>query len=246
MSARNLVFSVGNLQGGIATVSVPIDVVVNAGYSGRNQDTVRAHVAELAEQGVCPPPEVPMYYRLPVATLTQAERIEVTGSKTSGEVEYVLIADRDRLLVTVGSDHTDRAVETADVLLSKQVCPNVCSAMAWPFEEVEAHWDELILRSWSRPEGGDWTLYQEGRCERLLAPRALLDSIRSRVARDENNGLLVFSGTIPAGDGAGALDAAFKGELFDPRLNRALRFAYEVAHLPQPALSATAGRKSAA
>lgn len=232
----NLVLSVESLRGN-ERVSIAVDVLINAGYTGRQQEVVRAHVAELAAQGVRPPPEVPMYYRLPVSALTQSKRIEVTGDKTSGEVEYVLIAERGRLLVALGSDHTDRAVETADVLLSKQVCPNVCSAEAWLFEEVAAHWDELILRSWSRTSGGDWTLYQEGRCERLLAPLALLDSVRAKGAFASGAQAVIFSGTIPACHGATALDASFKGEMFDPRLKRSLHFAYDVVQLAQPALS---------
>lgn len=240
MSPTTLVLSVANLRNHSEQVSIPVDVVVNAGYSGRQHDAVRAHVAELAAQGVRPPPEVPMYYRLPVSVLVQSERIEVTGDKTSGEVEYVLIVERGRLLVALGSDHTDRTVETADVLVSKQVCPNVCSTTAWLFDDVEAHWDEVVLRAWSRIPGGDWTLYQEGPCGRLLAPRALLDSVRAKGALDSSAQAVIFSGTIPACHGVAALGASFKGELFDPRLKRSLHFAYEVVQLPQPPLTPAA------
>src|SRR5947207_15097663 len=63
--------------------------VINAGYVGRDQATVRAHIEELQREGVPPPPAVPMLFPLPADTVTTADRIEVTSGQTSGEVEYV-------------------------------------------------------------------------------------------------------------------------------------------------------------
>jgi len=45
---------------------------------------------------------------------THADEIQVSGADTSGEVEFVLLKDRE-LRVAVGSDHTDRKAETIGV-----------------------------------------------------------------------------------------------------------------------------------
>ena len=62
--------------------------------------------------------------------LTQADRIQVLGDDTSGEVEPVLVGAADRLWVTVGADHTDRKLESYGVAVSKQVCPKVIGRTA--------------------------------------------------------------------------------------------------------------------
>ena len=72
------------------------------------------------------------------------------GDDTSGEVEPVLVGAADRLWVTVGADHTDRKLESYGVAVSKQVCPKALGRTAWRFEEVEPHWDRLLLRSFIR------------------------------------------------------------------------------------------------
>ena len=41
-----------------------------------------------------------------------ADRIEVSGGDSSGEVEFVLIGWQGRIFVGCGSDHTDRKVES--------------------------------------------------------------------------------------------------------------------------------------
>ena len=58
------------------------------------------------------PKSAPIYYRVAAARLTTSSQIEATGENSSGEVELVLIRDEERLWPGVGSDHTDRKVET--------------------------------------------------------------------------------------------------------------------------------------
>jgi hypothetical protein len=66
--------------------------------------------------------------------LTTANQIEAVGENSSGEVEVVLITDAGKILVGVGSDHTDRTVETYNVTTSKQMCDKPIAPELWPFE----------------------------------------------------------------------------------------------------------------
>jgi hypothetical protein len=81
--------------------------LVIAGWTGRDEAALRKHIRELEELGVKPPKTTPIFYRVAANLLTTASEIQVSGADTSGEVEFVLLAKRDGLWVTVGSDHTD-------------------------------------------------------------------------------------------------------------------------------------------
>src|SRR5262245_60468650 len=91
-------------DGGQTPLAVAVRRMVNAGYVGRNQDAVRAHVEELAREGVPPPSAVPVLFPVMLDKLTTAERIEVIGPHTSGEAEYVLLLVNGEVYVGVGSD----------------------------------------------------------------------------------------------------------------------------------------------
>ena len=81
------------------------------GMVGTDEASVRQHMAELAEHGVPPPSTFPLFYRVSASLVSQVSRLEVLGPHTSGEVEYVIVAMRDGLWITVGSDQTDRNAE---------------------------------------------------------------------------------------------------------------------------------------
>ena len=138
---------------------VPTRVVV-AGYTGRNQAAVKAHVSELAAQGIPAPQEIPAVFRITFDRLTTGSELEVVGERTSGEAEVVLLVDADRIWVAVGSDHTDRELEKVDISASKQVCPKPVSSEVWNYADVRGRWDDLVLRSWVG-EAGREELYQE-------------------------------------------------------------------------------------
>ena len=95
--------------------------LVVAGWTGRNAAAVEAHIRELAELGLPRPSHTPVFYRVAAALLTRRDSIQVVGTDTSGEVEFVLVRDGG-WYVGLGSDHTDRALEITSVALSKQVC----------------------------------------------------------------------------------------------------------------------------
>ena len=85
----------------------------------------------------------------------------------SGEVEFVLIGWQGRIFVGCGSDHTDRKVEAYSVTVSKQMCDKPVASVLWELEDVIAHWDKMILRSWAMIDGAR-VLYQEGTLDAML------------------------------------------------------------------------------
>ena len=170
----------------------PRDVVL-AGYTGRDQEAVRRHVAELAEHGVPAPEQVPAFYRVTPALVSVTDRIAVLGAETSGEGEFILFRAAGTLFVGVGSDHTDRAVEREDVAKSKQLCRKVVGGRVWRLDDIGPHWDHVILRSFA---DGAAQPYQQGPVASLLDPQEILRQVKARTGRDLDD-VLVFSGTIP-------------------------------------------------
>lgn len=207
---------------------VDIDELIVAGWTGRDVAALERHIEELKAIGVQPPSKVPLYYRLAACLLTQAESIQVLGDDTSGEAEPVLLGTPDRLWVTVGADHTDRKVESYGVAVAKQLCPKILARTAWRFEEVEPHWDRLVLRSFVE-EDGKKVLYQEGTLAALRPPRELIAGWRGKARLPPR--VAMFCGTLPA---IGAIRSAsgFAMELEDPVLRRKLAHAYEIKALP--------------
>src|SRR6185369_2053873 len=216
----NMVFTVAGVP-----VNIDISRLIIAGWTGRDPEAVNHHIAELAQIGVQPPREVPMFYRVGASLMTQANAIEVIGADSSGEVEFVLVSSGDRIFVGVGSDHTDRKVETYGVTVAKQVCAKPVGSELWPLDEIETHWDQLILRSFVT-RAGERILYQEGSVARMLAPKEL-------IARFPDSpgalppGTAMFCGTLPAlGPVAGG--ELFEVELIDPLRNKRLDHHYAV------------------
>lgn len=218
----------GHAKGAVESVSVDIKDLVIAGWTGRDVTALNHHIEELKAIGVQPPSRVPIYYRASAQMLTQADRIQVLGDDSSGEVEPVLVGAADRLWVTVGADHTDRKVESYGIAVSKQMCAKPIGHTAWRYEEVEPHWDRLMLRSFIQ-EGGKRVLYQEGPLAKIRDPRELIFGWK-----DEKRlpmGAVMFCGTMPA-IGAIRSSSRFEMELDDPVLGRKIAHAYEIEVLP--------------
>ncbi len=227
MSVETLTFRTHGREG-VETRPIALRTAIIAGWTGRDPVAREKHIAELVALGVTRPATTPIYYRVSASRLTTATRIEVVGESSSGEVEVVLIRNAGKVWVGVGSDHTDRKVETYNVTLSKQMCDKPIAPELWPFDEVRDHWDLLILRSWIE-EGGESRLYQEGAAAAMLVP----DTI---VAGFEPNGELadgtaMFCGTLAARGGIRP-SSRFSFELTDPVRNRRIAYAYDIVTLP--------------
>src|SRR3954468_7665514 len=133
--------------------------LIVAGWTGRDEAALRHHIEELAAIGVPRPSSVPVFYRNAVSNVVQTQRLEVLGPATSGEVEPVVVALHDGLWIGLGSDHTDRKAETMGIALSKQLCGKVMGAELWRFDEISAHWDQIVIRAHATI-GGQRVLYQ--------------------------------------------------------------------------------------
>ncbi|MDR5773293.1 DUF2848 domain-containing protein [Caballeronia sp. LP006] len=200
--------------------------LIIAGWAGRDSAEVEHHIAELAALGVKRPATTPCFYEVAASLLTVDERIDVVGGNSSGEVEAVLVSDASHgLLVGVGSDHTDRKAESYDVAVSKQMCAKPLGATLWRYDDVAAHWDQLIARSWRIDPHGERVLYQEGSLARLLPPAILLTGLGH--TRSLPSGTVLYCGTQAL---LGALLPAwsFEIELHDPVLRRTLVHRYGV------------------
>lgn len=215
------------LDGNRQTVEIR-DLVI-AGWTGRDTAAVEHHIAELQAIGVARPRTVPCFYRVGANLLTTATNLDFTGTHSSGEVEFVLVSLRDGVYVGVGSDHTDRKVESYGVTVSKQMCPKPISRELWPLEDLVDHWDSLILRSRVTREKGT-ELYQEGAVTRMLAPLDLMARYSGGDARLEP-GTVMFCGTMPLLAEMGPA-RQFEMELEDPVMKRSLRHSYMARELP--------------
>lgn len=213
-----------DLDLGGETVSTEIHNAIVAGWAGRDTEAVERHIAELEELGVPRPSATPLFYRVSAARVTTDREIESTAA-ASGEVEAVLLRSGGRLWVGVGSDHTDRDVESYSVAVSKELCMKPIARSFWPYEEVKGRWDKLVLRSWIYRNGAKFR-YQEGSLEALLSAEYLLAASRPSLT----DGSIMFCGTLAA-LGPISPSTEFCYELEDPIARRSLHGRYTVRPL---------------
>ena len=223
----DLTFNVDD-KGMLTPLTLAIDQAVIAGWTGRDPVARDKHIAELEAIGIARPATTPIYYRCSARRITQADRIEVSGENSSGEVEFVLIGWQGRIFVGCGSDHTDRKVEAYSVTVSKQMCDKPVASVLWELEDVIAHWDKMILRSWAVIDGAR-VLYQEGTLDAMLPVKDLIE--RGFGGKDLPDGCAMFGGTFAAKGGIRPADR-FEFELEDPVLKRKISHGYDVITMP--------------
>jgi hypothetical protein len=204
--------------------------MINAGYVGRNRAAVQAHIDELAREGVPAPPSIPMIFPMLTRNITTDAEIEALGEKTSGEVEYVLLIDGGKIYVGVGSDHTDREMESYSMVQSKHICPNVMSSEVWPLDDVRAQWDSLQMRSFvKKNRNGEELLYQNAALGTIIEPDELMKLVAERYYNGAlPSGLVIFSGTVPVVAKEIVYGDYFRSELQRPGDGKTLKSAYYV------------------
>lgn len=200
--------------------------LVIAGWTGRDESALNAHIKELADLGISPPKAVPMFYRVAATLVTTHPDVQTVGSEATGEVEAVLWKQDGDLYVGIGSDHTDRKLEAVGITLSKQLCAKPVSQTVWPWAEVAPHWDQIILRSLLA--GSE--IYQQGLASGLRRPDELLALYESREGRLPAQSLM-FCGTLPV-RGSIRFAPEMTLELVDPVLNRTIKHRYRIDVLP--------------
>jgi hypothetical protein len=206
---------------GVEVTCAP-EIVIVAGFTGRDRAAVDEHLAELEQLGVAPPPSVPAFYPVPPQLVTQDHRLVTIEQATSGEAEASLIVHDGEVFVAVGSDHTDRAAERIDIPLSKRACEKLLGRALWRLGDVADRWDELRLRSWIGDDASQ--LYQDGVLGSLLPPNEVLGSIPWE---REPRCFVVLCGTV-ATIGGVRPSRRFRAELLDPLTERSLALDYSV------------------
>lgn len=201
---------------------------VIAGWTGRDKQAVEKHIAELEALGVKRPATIPTFYRVSARRFTNGNRLEASGPASSGEVEFALLKTRGRLWIGVGSDHTDRQVETYSVTVSKQMCDKPIAREFWAYDDVAAHWDRLLLRA-HIIEDGRRQLYQEGSVASMIEPVRLIKEFTD--GGDLADGTLMLCGTLIARGGIRPA-THFDFEMEDPVRDLRITHTYNVVALP--------------
>lgn len=210
-------------------IGASVTSLVIAGWTGRDPAAMEAHIVELEKLGVKRPASTPIFYRGAASLLTQAGEIEVVGEHSSGEVEPVIVSLPDGLWLGVGSDHTDRKVETVGITISKQMCAKPVSKRLWRFSDVSGRWDQLLVRSFAT-RNGKRTLYQEGPLAKMRHPDDLIARYLGAAAALPV-GTVMFCGTLAVhGEIAGA--DLFELEIEDPIAKRKITHQYVTHILP--------------
>ena len=231
-----LYFSCESVQadGTVATrlLAVPPSKFIIAGWTGRDTAAIEHHIQELEALGVPRPSAVPLYYHAGRGLLVQSDSVEVVGADSSGEAEPALFFAEGEWWLTVGSDHTDRTVESYSVAVSKQMCPKPLATSAWRWRDVAGRQDDIQLAS-RILEDGRWVDYQQG----TLASIRPLESLRDGCfGQSTEPGSFMFCGTLGAIPNAAgkAIRPASSMEisLRDPARGRAIVHRYTVKAWP--------------
>lgn len=229
MEQRDLNLGVESLRGERG-LTFSMRRLICAGWVGRDKEALQAHIDELGQHGVPAPTRTPIYLNLSLYLVTTSNAIDVISPESSGEVEYVVLRERDRTYIGVGSDQTDRGFEKFSIPTSKQMYAKILAPTVWPYEEVKDHWDQLVIRSWTTAEGKR-ILYQEDTLAAILDAEALLEQL----PKDKGlpaDGLVLFSGTVATKAGL-VCGERFDFEIEDPVLDRGICHGYRVRVLPQ-------------
>lgn len=174
------------------TISLDSFAAIVAGYTGRDKAKVQEHIDELAEIGVAPPPQVPMFYPVDPQTVTTDSVIQVASSATSGEVEPVYIRHQGKYYLGVASDHTDRHLEAEDVGDSKRVCPKPIAAVVMRVDDFE----HLLLDDATVECRVDGQLYQQGTLDGLRVPQDVVQRLLKSIGEIDGD-FVCLGGTVP-------------------------------------------------
>lgn len=214
-----------NVEGKV--VEVDIERIINAGYTGRDQEAVEKHIDELMEEGIDAPDEVPITFELaPYSTLVDPGEITVVGEQTSGEAEFGLIVTGSDTYVVAASDQTDRKLESESIQLSKQIAPNIVSRCAWNLDDVRKEWDGIEIRAMNTRNGAQ-KIYQDATLGDILPPEELINICEQRYS-EPLTGTIILSGTVPTVSGELPPGDQFNITLNHPANKRELNLSYDI------------------
>lgn len=215
-----------------STQEVQVKHLLNAGYAGREQAEVQAHIAELAELGVPGPTTTPALYPVSPYLAQQVTEVRVQHARTSGEAEWALVITDGGVLLTVACDHTDRELEVHGVAWSKNASPDVLGRKAWRLDEVRGHLDRITLQGWVGKGETPDTLIQDSSLEALLTPDYWLDVLTERGLNEP--GTVLISGTVAMTSGVDQFARSWKVEMTDPVTGASVDAQYVVEQMADP------------
>lgn len=204
--------------------------LICSGWVGRDKDALQDHIDELSAHGVPGPTRTPIFMNFSLNLLTTSDSVDVISPHSSGEVEFVILKSGNQMFIGVGSDETDRGFEKHSIPASKQMYPKIMAPVVWPYQEVQDHWDRIVLRSWMTSRRKK-ELYQEDALSSIMTVDALLKELPKEDGLP-TDGMVIFSGTIGTRKGI-VFGQRFDMEMEDPVLNRSIRYGYDVRVLPQ-------------
>lgn len=210
-------------------VFVNVDTVYCIGYAGRSLEKTMEHIIELEKIGIPRPEEVPTLYPVRRNSLNQSGEIQVLGNESSGEAEIVLVFGdtEDEVYITVGSDHTDRSLETVDINKSKQICDKPIAKSAWKLSDVINQWDDLILTAQVQVNG-EWLDYQRAKINEIIPLEEIKEFLIKKGVVMKNS--IVFSGTVPLLNGF-KYGSAFKMSFIDEARENEIHAEYVINRL---------------
>lgn len=211
--------------------------VFNAAYAGRSAEDVARHIADVTGGAGMPTVPIPSLCSVTTHNLVSAGEIQEYNASMIGEVEYVLVSSQEGILLGVGSDHCDFALEAHDFTHSKNVAPNLISSQLWRLDDVMDYFDELVLECKVRVDG-DWKVTQRASCATLRHPDFWTGhpAFGGRFAE----GCVLFSGTINHLQGMVQGDA-YEVSMSDPRTGRRLSHRYRCDFVSPPSELSAAG-----
>jgi hypothetical protein len=205
--------------------------IIIGGLTHRDQAAAQRHLDEAKKEGIqVTIEETPAFLPKLTDRIMIGDIMEVLAeSKSSGEVEPVLLVDKDNTIyVAAGSDHTDRGLEKKDMIACKQMYPCVISKKVWRYDDIKDHWDDILMRGWTIEADGSQQLYQDGKVGAFMTVEDFLAKVKDYFKIDLS-GLLIFMGTIATLGGQLIYTPGFKAELVDEKLGRTLTCAYTLA-----------------
>ncbi|MEX6494411.1 DUF2848 family protein [Fusobacterium animalis] len=215
----------GENDSSIGQIEFDLNRLLIVGYSGSNIEKIKEHIKELKEHlGVPEPKKIPTIFECSKELLTTEKEIKFVGNMTSGEVEYLIIKHSNEIYIGIGSDHTDRKLESISVPKAKQICPKPVGDEVWLYKNIKEHWNEIEAESYQNINGQK-ILYQKGKLSEILPVEKIILELENRVGNVEDS--IIFSGTVP-------LESTFKYgdeficKIFDKNNNSSLNLNYKI------------------
>ena len=215
-----------------STRDVQVKHLLNAGYAGREQEEVQAHIAELAELGVPGPATTPALYPVSPYLAQQVTEVERAARTDLRRGRVGLVITEDGVLLTVACDHTDRELEVHGVAWSKNASPDVLGRKAWRLDDVRDHLDQITLKGWVGEGDTPDTLIQDSSLAALLTPDYWLDVLTERGLNAP--GTVLISGTVAMTHGVNQFARSWKVEMTDPVTGASVDAQYVVEQMPEP------------